>query len=764
MWLEDTAMTAHAVILFLLFLVGGVMGKTQAESAIPRPEHPRPDFQRELWLNLNGEWEFEIDERGVGEQEDWTSGKSFSKRILVPFAPESKLSGIGNTDFMTHVWYRRHFRVPASMKGKRLFLNFGAVDWHARVWLNGEFLGEHRGGYTPFRFEVTRKVRDGDNELVVHVIDETRSGKQATGKQSHERHSYGCVYTRTTGIWQTVWLEATGDTCLKSFVLTPDPDGGRVIFQGWIDGKQKGTRVRLRAYAGGKLVGEEVVPASWRNTISVLKLSTVKLWHPGKPFLYDLTITVERGGKVIDTVKSYFGLRKIAIEGNRFLINGKPVFQRLVLDQGFYPDGIYTAPSDEALRKDIELAMAAGFNGARLHQKVFEPRFLYWADKLGYLVWGEYPSWGLNVNDYEAVTYAVNEWREVIERDRNHPSIIGWCPLNETDSSSGSAFAQILLATTQTMDPTRPWLDTSGYVHFVPETDVYDCHDYTQEPEVFAQRYEPFKQMGTRAWNNAPGDPRSAYRGQPYFVSEYGGMRIRTERLNEGGWGYGETDLQEFLRRYKALTNTLLDNPNMFGFCYTQLYDIEQEQNGVYYYDRQPKYDPALLKAINERPAAYETQPPRVLDVQWQTLLPTSQQAGQRWRYTTTTPTDGWFLPDYDDSHWQEGEGGFGTPGTPGAVVRTVWDTSDIWLRRRFHLKEVNFRYLALVIHHDEDAEVYVNGKRVASMKGFVTGYVEHLLTDALKNALKPGENVIAVHCRQTVGGQYIDVGIMGGR
>jgi len=757
-------MNLRLLVLFLLFLMGGVMGKTQAESTIPRPEHPRPDFQRELWLNLNGEWEFEIDERGIGEQEGWTTGKSFSKRILVPFAPESKLSGIGNTDFMTHVWYRRHFRVPARMKGKRLFLHFGAVDWHARVWLNGEFLGEHRGGYTPFRFEVTRKVRKGDNELVVHVIDETRSGKQATGKQSHERHSYGCVYTRTTGIWQTVWLEATGDSYLKSFALTPDPDGGRVLFQGWIDGTQKGTKVRLRAYAGGKLVGEEIVPANWRNTLGVLKLSTVKLWHPGKPFLYDLTITVERGGRVLDTVKSYFGLRKITIEGNRFLINGKPVFQRLVLDQGYYPDGIYTAPSDEALRKDIELAMAAGFNGARLHQKVFEPRFLYWADKLGYLVWGEYPSWGLNVNDYEAVTYAVNEWREVIERDRNHPSIIGWCPLNETDSSRGSAFAQILLATTQTMDPTRPWLDASGYVHFVPETDVYDCHDYTQEPGVFAQRYEPFKQLGTRAWNNVPADPRSAYRGQPYFVSEYGGIRIRTQRLSEGGWGYGETDLQEFLRRYKALTDTLLDNPNMFGFCYTQLYDIEQEQNGVYYYNRQPKYDPAWLKAINQRPAAYETQPPRVLDIQWQTLLPTSQQAGQRWRYTTRAPATGWFLPDFDDSHWQEGEGGFGTSGTPGAVVRTVWDTSDIWLRRRFHLKEVNFRYLALVIHHDEDAEVYINGTRVASFKGFVTGYVEHLLTDALKNALKPGENVIAVHCRQTVGGQYIDVGIAGGR
>ncbi len=352
----------------------------------------------------------------------------------------------------------------------------------------------------------------------------------------------------------------------------------------------------------------------------------------------------------------------------------------------------------------------------------------------------------------------------MLERDRNHPSIIGWCPLNETDGSQGSALTQVLLATTQTMDPTRPWLDASGYVHLVPETDVYDCHDYTQVPEVFAQRFEPFKQLGTRAWNNVPNDPRSAYRGQPYFVSEYGGMRIRTERSTGEGWGYGETDLQEFLNRYKALTDVLLDNPNMFGFCYTQLTDVEQEQNGVYFYDRQPKYDPALLRAINARPAAYETQPPRVLDVPWQLLLPTSQYQAQRWRYTTAKPADGWFQPGFDDSAWQEGEGGFGTQGTPGAVVRTAWDTSDIWLRRRFRLDKVDFKHFALIIHHDEDAEVYVNGKLVATFKGFLTDYAEHLATDALRSVLQPGENVIAVHCRQTVGGQYIDVGIVGAK
>jgi len=575
---------------------------------VPRPEHPRPDFERAEWLNLNGAWQFEIDENGGGEERGLTSGKDLARGILVPFCPESKLSGIAHTDFMEHVWYRRHFEVPAAMRGKRLLLHFGAVDWHAGVWLNGALLGEHRGGYVPFTLEVTDQVRNGGNELVLHVIDRTRSGLQARGKQSAKLESHGCHYTRTTGIWQTVWLEAVGQTCLREFALTPDLDGGRVFFQGWVDGPTQGVGVRLRAWAGGKIVGEEVVPAAWRSTLGVIQLSEVEPWWPGKPFLYDLSIELKRDGEVIDTVRSYFGLRKVTVEGNRFLINGKPVFQRLVLDQGFYPDGIYTAPSDAALRGDIELSMAAGFNGARLHQKVFEPRFLHWADRLGYIVWGEYADWGLNFENHEAVTYALQEWRTVLRRDRNHPCIIGWCPLNETRPGEGAAAIQRLLAVTQTIDPTRPLLDPSGYVHLNPNTDIYDCHDYTQDTKAFAERFADFARTGASPWNNKPEDPRSAYRGQPYFVSEYGGIRIESGRDVGEGWGYGgeSLTLEQFFQRYKALTDTLLDNPNMFGFCYTQLTDIEQEQNGIYFYDRQRKYDPARLKAINERRAAYE--------------------------------------------------------------------------------------------------------------------------------------------------------------
>ncbi|MFQ6096318.1 MAG: glycoside hydrolase family 2 TIM barrel-domain containing protein, partial [Armatimonadota bacterium] len=587
-----------------------------------------------------------------------------------------------------------------------------------------------------------------------------RSGKQATGKQSHKRESYGCLYTRTTGIWQTVWLEAVGDTYLREFALISDPDGGRLVFHGWVDGPNERARVRLRAWANGRPIGEETAPAAWRSTVGVLRLRRQRLWWPGEPFLYDLTIEVLRGGKVIDSVRTYFGLRKVSIEGNRFLINDRPIFQRLVLDQGFYPDGIYTAPTDDALRRDIELSMAAGFNGARLHQKVFEPRFLYWADKLGYIVWGEYPSWGLNFADQEAAGYALEEWRTVLCRDRNHPSIIGWCPLNETAGGEAAAAFQAMLATTQTMDPTRPFLDTSGYVHLYPGTDVYDCHDYTQDPEAFRARFANFALTGMDPWNNRPSDPRSRYRGQPYFVSEYGGIRLRTERETGEGWGYGETDLEGFLERYKALTDVLLDNPNMFGFCYTQLTDIEQEQNGIYFYDRSEKYDPALVRAINARPAAYETQPPRILQVEWTTLTPTSRREPQEWRYTTSEPAADWFEADFDDSAWREGRGGFGTNRTPGAVVGTMWDTSDIWIRRTFRVDRVAFSLASLDVHHDEDAEVYVNGKMVATLKGYTTDYVLHEATEALREALVVGENTLAVHCHQTVGGQFIDVGI----
>jgi hypothetical protein len=733
-----------------------------ARAATPRPEHPRPDFQREAWLNLNGEWQFAVDDAVEGERQGWASGRDFPRRIVVPFCPESRLSGLGMaTNYLPHVWYRRQFEIPPAMRGQRLLLNFGAVDYLARVWVNGRIVGEHRGGYSPFACDITGVVREGVNEVVVSANDDLRSNLQPGGKQSHGR-SEGCVYTRTTGIWQTVWIEAVGDTYLSQVSLTPDLAGGRLLVAGELDGPARDVTFRVRASIDGQTVGEETVPGGGRATLAVVKLTRVVPWEPGKPFLYDLTLDTLCKGQVLDSVRSYFGLRHVRIEGNRFLINGRPVFQRLILDQGFYPEGIYTAPTDDDLRRDIELSMAAGFNGARLHQKVFEPRTLYWADRLGYLLWGEYPSWGVNLANEEAVRRFVDEWFAVVRRDRNHPSIVGWCPLNETGTEESIARIETLLATTRTLDPTRAFLDSSGYTHFQPDTDVFDCHDYEQNPAAFRTRFAMFGATGVDPWHNNPGDPRSQYRGQPFFISEYGGMHIKTDRDSGAGWGYDGAGLtvEAFFTRYQGLTDVLLDNPNMFGFCYTQLTDIEQEQNGIYFYDRAPKYDVARLRKINQRSAAYETQPPRIRPIAWTTLVPTSEKTPQTWHYTTNTPPAGWFKPGFDDSVWSQGPGGFGSPSTPGAVIGTEWRGPDLWIRRVFRADPPGPGLTALRLHHDEDAEVYLNGERVAAVAGYTTQY-GITLDETLRSAFRAGDNVLAVHCRNTGGGQYIDVGIL---
>lgn len=585
------------------------------KKAIPRPEYPRPQMVRKPWLNLNGNWEFEIAAAKSGEQKGFPAGKGkLSRTIIVPFCPESELSGIGNKGFMDCVWYRRKFEIPKSWKKKRILLHFGAVDYETTVWINGIKLGIHRGGYTPFTFEITEQIKPGNNLLVVRAVDEMRTKPQPRGKQSDKLESYSCVYTRTTGIWQTVWLEAVPQTYLQSFKVYPKIDSGTITVQAKIDGKTEGLKLTAAAFAGKKKTGERTVTAENSVTFT-MKLSEKKLWNPGKPFLYDLELKIVKKKKLevrikqseetIDEVKSYFGLRQIRIKGKKVLINHKSIFQRLVLDQGYYPDGIYTAPNDAALRKDIELSIAMGFNGARLHEKVFEPRFLYWADKLGYLVWGEYPNWGLDQSRLKSISQILPEWIEEIDRDFNHPAIIGWCPFNETPQNQHPGLLQLIYQITKQLDPTRPVIDTSGYVHV--ETDIYDVHNYNQYPEEFKKLFEPFIKSDRIVLQHFPG-LEVAYQGQPYFVSEYGGSWWNPEQQDHKAWGYGDHPKteQEFINRYRGLTETLLFHPKMFGFCYTQLYDIELEVNGLYTYHRKPKFKPELIKRINSQIAAIE--------------------------------------------------------------------------------------------------------------------------------------------------------------
>lgn len=584
---------------------------------IPRAEHPNPQWERETWKNLNGPWEFEFDfgcsavERRLWEKE------RFDREILVPFCPESRLSGIGYTDFINGVAYRRNFELSQEELSGRVLLHFGAVDYEASVYVNGTLVGSHKGGYTSFCFDITKHVAPGPNTLFVAVKDDVRSGLQPKGKQAHLYASSGCDYTRTTGIWQTVWLEFVPERHIQSAKYYPDPANGKVTVTGLVQGQ--GT-LQLTALWEDKPVGEAALSVEDGFFTVQLDLSETHLWEPGKGGLYTLLLSFGE-----DRVKSYFGLRTAKFQGRKFLLNGKSLFQRFVLDQGFYPDGIYTAPTEEDLVKDIQLSFAAGFNGARLHEKVFEARFLYHCDRLGYLVWGEYPNWGLDhAHPLSTETY-LNQWSEAVERDFNHPAIIGWCPFNETwgyrEEREKNALLTSLYKLTKRLDPTRPCIDSSGNYRVLSE--VYDIHDYDQDTQSFQARWDGLTDRIRETggvipaedpfFNSAPEGPsgrapffNQPYDNQPIFVSEYGGIRWPDDTVE--GWGYGNAPAtpEEFFARYKGLTEALLNNPEIFGFCYTQLYDVEQEVNGLYTYGRAQKFDISLIQKINQQKAAIE--------------------------------------------------------------------------------------------------------------------------------------------------------------
>ena len=569
---------------------------------IPRWELPVPQMERKEWCNLNGTWDFAFDfgrsgmEQGFGQKTEWNDQK-----IIVPFCPESELSGVHYTDFIPAVWYHRTFTLDASQCAGKIYLHFGAVDYECHVFVNGTEAGWHKGGYASFAFEISSLVKEGENHLVVYAEDDTRSPMQPTGKQSDRYASYGCSYTRTTGIWQTVWMEFVPVAHIVSTQYYPNIADNTVTIKAVVSGE--GTFTAEASYEGSPC-GTASAKAACVNVFVTVPLSERHLWQPGEGNLYDLKLTFGD-----DEVKSYFGLREVKLDGYRFLINGVSVFQRLVLDQGFYPDGIYTAPSDEALQNDIRLSMAAGFNGARLHQKVFEPRFLYHCDRMGYLVWGEMASWGFDISDYSSYEAFLPEWMEVLARDFNHPAIIGWCPFNETWDYEGRRQKDGLIRNTyratKQYDTTRPCIDTSGNYHV--ETDIYDVHDYQQNPEIFGQSFDAFGE-GTGPFRDEHSARQQYTPGLPMFVSEYGGIKWATDTSDEKAWGYGDgpKTKEEFVERYRGLTNVLLRNPKMFGFCYTQLTDVEQEQNGIYTYHREPKMDVRAFYEINTQKAAIE--------------------------------------------------------------------------------------------------------------------------------------------------------------
>ena len=619
-----------------------------AAAGVPRPEHPRPQLQRSAWLNLNGTWQFEIDRSDTGRERGLLDAE-LASTITVPFAPETEASGIGDRDFLEAVWYRRTVTIPADWDGLRPILRFEAVDQDATVWANGVEVARHRGGFTPFSADLSQVpgVGAGSEVAVVVRARDPHDQPQARGKQSTWFRPTHANYHRTTGIWQTVWLEGVPADEIRSLRILPSLASTSFSIDVPLSRSTPGTSLEVIASVPG---GAEVARASVRADLDLaphLELAIpaehVRVWGPGAPELYALQVRLLDGDSgVLDEVRSYAGLRSTSLNAHEYRLNGEKVFQRLVLDQGYWEDTFMTAPSDDAFAADIRLALEAGFNGARLHQKVFEQRMLFWADLHGYLTWGEFGDWGVSglgpLGDNQQPTASfIGQWVEAVARDINHPSIIGWCPLNETHQILHDRYTQLDTVTqamydaTKLADPSRPVLDASGYSHRVRGADVYDSHSYEQDPERFRAEQSglaegrPFANRRDLAPDEHPfadGEFSLPFAGQPYFVSEYGGIWWNAQEAREiaeaakagnnaaESWGYGQriTSEEELYARFEGLTRVLLEDPLMFGYCYTQMTDVFQEKNGVVDFARGRKLDLARLRAIQEQAAAYETE------------------------------------------------------------------------------------------------------------------------------------------------------------
>jgi beta-galactosidase/beta-glucuronidase len=587
-------------------------------STTPRPEYPRPQFRRDRWTNLNGEWRFAFDDEDVGLAEGWqnTGGASFDQTITVPFCFQSKLSGIGETAFHDVVWYARTFE-HALADDELLQIHFGAVDYRADVWVNGVHVASHEGGHTPFSADVTRALNGSENVVVVRAEDPSRDVTVPRGKQYWKEESEGIFYTRTTGIWQAVWLEPVRRSRIDHLRLTPNIDDACADAEISIKGVEPGMTLRLTVELDGSPVLEGAVGV--RSNLVDHRLSLLQrgeapdssqtdarvgmaLWSPEEPNLYDLRLELlSESGEVLDDVESYFGMRKVETRNGKIYLNGRPYYQRLVLDQGYFPEGILTAPTDDDLRRDIELAKEMGFNGARKHQKVEDPRWLFWADTLGFLVWGEMA----NAYQYssEYVRRITAEWQEAVRRDYNHPCIVAWVPMNESwgvpNLETDPAQREHLLALyhlTRSLDSTRPVVSNDGWEHAL--TDICAIHDY-RDAEALAKTYvTPESSVAATPSGKAIYVPGHGYRGEPILVTEFGGIAF----AGEGGWGYSTVaDAGEFLERYEAVIQALLACEPVQGFCYTQFTDVEQEVNGLLTYDRKPKADLARIREITGR-------------------------------------------------------------------------------------------------------------------------------------------------------------------
>jgi beta-galactosidase/beta-glucuronidase len=600
-------------LLLALLFCGAVSSGTQI-SSVPRPEHPNPILARADWQTLNGRWEFEFDDQDRGLQERWyMAGKRFTKAIQVPFAFQSKLSGIADTAFHDVVWYRRTVAIPDSFRrGRRVMLHFGAVDYEATVWVNGDQAGHHRGGHVGFALDITDHLKPGENTIVVRAWDPATDRSIPRGKQYWRPRSESIWYTRTTGIWQPVWIEAVDPTHIRRLRVTPDVDQSQVSVEAILSKVATDLKLRVTIRLQGNLHAQSEALCTHTRPTSLLKLAGQQLWSPERPTLYDLTVElIAANGQTLDRVESYFGQRKVSVQDGKVYLNNAPYYLKLVLDQGYWPESLLTPPSDEAMQYDIKMTKAFGLNGARKHQKAEDPRWLYWADKMGLLVWGEMA----NAQEYsdEYVARFIDEWQQVIARDYNHPSIIVWVPINESwgvgqilTNRAQQDHVKTLYHLTRSLDQTRLVIDNDGWEH-TDETDLFALHDYARTGEELAAKYKVLETDRSRIPRNGREALALGYRynGAPIVMDEFGGIAYRLGApAAENEWGYAgiEPTKEAMLQRLDGLVKALRANSAFAGFCYTQLTDVEQEINGLMTYDRKPKASPAeFAKIFNQR-------------------------------------------------------------------------------------------------------------------------------------------------------------------
>lgn len=578
---------------------------------------PNPQFSRPGWTDLCGEWRFRFDDEDRGLRERWfTNPEGFDRTIRVPFPPESELSGINDKSFHPICWYARALIDHRNRRDERLILNFGAVDYHATVWVDGVQVGEHEGGQTPFSFDVTDALEHAaaDHWLVVRALDDPVDAEQPRGKQDWLPEPHVIWYHRTSGIWQPVWTETTPRIRVLQVHWSYDASRSLVDYEVELSQTPNGVfNLSIELEFEGETISTTTTTCASRVVCGTLNLgSGVRtmdpgrlLWSPDRPNLIGATITLS-GEANDDVVETYLGLRTIELSGRNFLINGRPLFLRFVLNQGYWPESQLAAPSPEALKREVELILELGFNGARTHQKVEDPRFLFWADRLGLLLWGE--TAGAFTFTERAISRHLNEWSEAVLRDRNHPSIVAWVPFNESwgISQVGTSTVQqqavrAAYHRTHMLDGTRPVVANDGWEHVIG--DLLTIHDYNWDPDVLRGRYATEDDLEATTSTFFPGGRHIVIGdfetcGKPVMISEFGGVSLSPE-ADEAWFGYGKVRTnEEFVEKYRALTGALAQSELLCGSCYTQLTDTEQETNGLLTQHREPKAPIEILRSI----------------------------------------------------------------------------------------------------------------------------------------------------------------------